>query len=145
MAHYLYLVWPILEPLVTLFVGLVGPVLVTWIALKVISILGIKGEADQKALEAQIRDALHRSATNGWKSVLGERGLSAVTNAQVLEDPSLAEAVKQYIRSLNPEGAAKVTPEQLDKIISSKIPDVTTDNNPTNVVVTSEVGTEVKK
>lgn len=134
---YLDTIWAVIQPLFMLFVSIVGPVLVTWIAAKVISYLGVKDAAAQKQIETQIRDALHQSAENGLKAVLAKLGMSAATNADILANPQIIKDAIDYVRRLNPNGADKVTPAELRDIIMSKVPNVTIDNNPVPVVVAS--------
>lgn len=121
-SSWLFDAWTIVQPLATLFVSLVGPVLVTWIAMRLVGILRITDENKKKELEQRVREALHAAAENGLKYALAKAGLpfGSMPNASVLEDAI------DYVRSKSP-GTVKqsgVHDDDIEQIILSKVPNV---------------------
>lgn len=119
---FLYDIWTIVQPLVVLLVSIVGPVLVTWIAVRLTSLLNIQDESKRKEVEKQVRDALHNSALNGLQYAMTRAGLPAgvLPNAGIIQDAI------DYIRTKSPDTAeqAGVDDDDLTQIILSKVPDV---------------------
>ena len=114
--------WQILQPLVVLFVSIVGPVLVTWIGARVIALLKITDQAKQLEVEAQLRDALHASAANAIRFAIAKANLMP----GALISPQLIETAATYVVEKNPEALAKlkVSEDALREIITSKVPDL---------------------
>lgn len=121
-SFWLFDVWTIVQPLATLFVSIVGPVLVTWIAMRLVGILRITDETKKKELEQRVREALHAAAENGLKYALAKAGLpvGAPVSAAVLE-----QAI-DYVRSKSPDTVKQtgVRDDDLEQIILSKVPNV---------------------
>ena len=59
--------WAIIQPLVVLLGSIVGPVLITWISARLISLLKVADEKQQLDIQAKLRQALHDSAANALK------------------------------------------------------------------------------
>jgi hypothetical protein len=119
---FLLQIWGVVQPLVALFISIVGPVAVTWISLRLVALLKINDENAKKELERKIRDALHDSAANALKFALAKSGMPlAVAPAGAV----ISEAI-EYVRSKNPDTAAEagVSDNDLREIILSKVPDV---------------------
>ncbi|CDN95934.1 hypothetical protein [Agrobacterium tumefaciens] len=118
-----YEVWTIVQPVVVLLVSTVGPVLATWIATKLISLLNVTNEKQRVEIEAKLREALHQSAANAIRFALSKAELPNVRG--VLNDTILAEASK-YVIEKNPEALEKlgVDTKGLEEIILSKLPDL---------------------
>lgn len=113
--------WTIVQPLVVLFVSIVGPVMVTWISARVLSFLKVADEEKRIEIEAKLRDALHQSALNAVKFAVGKAGGSSV----VATGNVITEAIG-YVQEKNPEGLQKlgVSETALRDIILSKLPDL---------------------
>jgi len=118
-----YEAWTIVQPVVVLLVSTVGPVLVTWIAARLIALLKVTDEKQRVEIEAKLRDALHQSAANALRFALSKAGLPNVGG--VISDTLLAEAAK-YVVEKNPEALQKlgVDAKALDEIILSKLPEL---------------------
>ncbi len=118
-----YEVWTIVQPVVVLLVSTVGPVLVTWIAARLIKLLNVTNEKQRVEIEAKLREALHQSAANAIRFALSKAGLPNVGG--VINDTILAEASK-YVIEKNPEALQKlgVDTKGLEEIILSKLPDL---------------------
>ena len=118
-----YEVWTIVQPVVVLLVSTVGPVLATWIATKLISLLNVTNEKQRVEIEAKLREALHQSAANALRFALSKAGLPNVGG--VISDTLLAEA-RKYVVEKNPEALQKlgVDAKGLEEIILSKLPDL---------------------
>lgn len=118
-----YDVWTIVQPIVVLLVSTVGPVLVTWIAARLIALLKVTDEKQRVEIEAKLREALHQSAANAIRFALSKAGLPNVGG--VINDTILAEASK-YVIEKNPEALQKlgVDAKGLEEIILSKLPDL---------------------
>lgn len=118
-----YEVWTIVQPVVVLLVSTVGPILATWIATKLISLLNVTNEKQRVEIEAKLREALHQSAANAIRFALSKAGLPNVGG--VINDTILAEASK-YVIEKNPEALEKlgVDTKGLEEIILSKMPDL---------------------
>lgn len=112
--------WNIVQPVVVLLVSTVGPVLVTWISARLISLLKVADEAKKAEVEARLRDALHQSAMNALKFAVSKAGIGAA-----MSGPVLAEAIR-YVEEKNPETLRKldVPTDALREIIMSKLPDL---------------------
>lgn len=117
-------VWAIVQPLVVLFLSIVAPALVTWLAVRLAGLLKISDANAQKELEAKIRTALHAAALNGLKFAMTRAGLPSVVPG-VLPPTVIAEAIG-YVRTKSPDTAAQagVGDRDLEQIILSKVPDV---------------------
>ena len=121
--------WSIVQPLVVLLCSIVGPVLVTWIAARLISLLKVADEKQKLDIETKLRNALHDSAANALKFALARAGISGGAIAHVttaaITSVVLREATK-YVEEKNPEALLKlgVTPDALQDIIMSKVSDV---------------------
>lgn len=113
--------WSIVQPVVVLLVSTVGPVLVTWISARLISLLKVSDEAKKAEVEARLREALHQSAMNALKYAMTKYGAGSAAASATL----MAEAVR-YVEDKNPEALLKlnVNREGLRDIIMSKIPDL---------------------
>lgn len=113
--------WQIVQPLVVMLVSTVGPVLVTWIAARLISFLKLSGDAKKTEIEAGLRDALHKSALNGLKYAMAKTGVPP----GVVGNLVLSEAAA-YVQQKNPGTLNKlgVSDEALQQIIMSKVPDL---------------------
>lgn len=122
-SSWLYEVWTIVQPIVVLLVSTVGPVLVTWIAARLIALLKVTDEKQRVEIEAKLREALHQSAANAIRFALSKAGLPNVGG--VINDTILAEASK-YVIEKNPEALEKlgVDTKGLEEIILSKLPDL---------------------
>jgi hypothetical protein len=118
-----YEAWTVVQPVVVLLVSTVGPVLVTWIAARLIALLKVTDEKQRVEIEAKLRDALHQSAANALRFALSKAGLPNVGG--VISDTLLAEAAK-YVVEKNPEALQKlgVDAKSLDEIILSKLPEL---------------------
>ena len=117
------------QPLVVLLGSIVGPVLVTWISARLISLLKVADEKQQLDIQAKLRQALHDSAANALKFALARSGISGGAIASVtgsaVTSAMLHEATK-YVEEKNPEALQKlgVTPNALQDIIMSKVPEI---------------------
>ncbi|MBA8799130.1 hypothetical protein FHW77_002849 [Agrobacterium sp. RC10-4-1] len=122
-SSWLYEVWTIVQPIVVLLVSTVGPVLVTWIAARLIALLKVTDEKQRVEIEAKLREALHQSAANAIRFALSKAGLPNVGG--VINDTILTEASK-YVIEKNPEALQKlgVDAKGLEEIILSKLPDL---------------------
>lgn len=122
-SSFWYEAWTIVQPVVVLLVSTVGPVLVTWIAARLIALLKVTDEKQRVEIEAKLRDALHQSAANALRFALSKAGLPNVGG--VISDTLLAEAAK-YVVEKNPEALQKlgVDAKALDEIILSKLPEL---------------------
>lgn len=112
----------VFKPLVEFGVMTVGPVLVTWLSVRLASSLKVKDEAERVKMEGQLRDALHKSAVNAMSFALTRLGLSsAVLDSGIVNRSVLIEAAK-YVSEKNPEAMEKlkVNPEMLLDILMSK-------------------------
>lgn len=118
-----YEAWTIVQPVIVLFVSTVGPVLVTWISARVISLLKITDEKQRIDIESKLRDALHQSATNAVRFALAKAGVIHV-GGQVSE-AIIADAAR-YVIEKNPEAIEKlgVNGKALNEIIMSKLPEL---------------------
>ena len=117
-----YDVWTILQPVVVLLVSTVGPVLVTWLAARLLALMKISDEKQRLAIEAQLREALHQSAANALKYALTKVGMPA---GGAIGGAVLAEALR-YVEEKNPDALARldVHTDALRDIILSKAPDI---------------------
>jgi Mn2+/Fe2+ NRAMP family transporter len=122
-------IWSIIQPLVVLLASTVGPVLVTWIAARLISLLKIADEKQKLEIEAKLRQALHDSATNALKFAMARSGISGGVIGNLagatVTSAVLHEATK-YVERKNPDALQKlgVTPDALQDILMSKVPDL---------------------
>lgn len=119
-----YDLWTIVQPLVVLLVSTVGPVLVTWIAARLINLLKITDQKQQVELETKLREALHQSAANGLKYAMVRAGVPAGVGS-MLPDVIVRDAIA-YVNEKNSDSLKKldVHPDALRDIIMSKIPDL---------------------
>ena len=121
--------WSIVQPLVVLLCSIVGPVLVTWISARLISLLKVADEKQQLDIQAKLRQALHDSAANALKFALARSGIAggsiASVTASAITSAMLRDATK-YVEEKNPEALQKlgVTPNALQDIIMSKVADL---------------------
>jgi len=119
-------IYGVFSPILQLLVMTVGPVLVTWISVKIAAVLNVKQEADRAALEKALRDAIHASSQNAWLYALKKLGLS-FNDIRGLGDNQLVDTLrtaKEYVKDKNPEGLAKlgVSDKQLEDILLAKLP-----------------------
>jgi hypothetical protein len=125
--------WSIIQPLVVLLCSIVGPVLVTWISARLISLLKVANEKQQLDIETKLRQALHESAANALKFALARAGVSggaiAHVTAAAITSGVLREATR-YVEEKNPEALQRlgVAPNALQDIIMSKVPDMIADH-----------------
>lgn len=125
-ASWVYTLWTIVQPIVTLLATIIGPVIATYLAAVLIRLIGVKDENEKAKLEAQFRDALHQSALNGLKFAIAKRtGPVGDMIAGVIPDEILSDAL-DYVHRKNPEASAKIDPDDLRDIIMSKAVDVQT-------------------
>lgn len=121
--------WAIVQPLVVLLGSIVGPVLITWISARLISLLKVADEKQQLDIQAKLRQALHDSAANALKFALARSGIAggsiASVTASAITSAMLRDATK-YVEEKNPEALQKlgVTPNALRDIIMSKVADL---------------------
>lgn len=121
--------WSIVQPLVVLLCSIVGPVLITWISARLISLLKVADQKQKLEIETKLRNAVHDSATNALKFALARAGVAGGAIAHVttaaITSVVLREATK-YVEEKNPEALQKlgVTPDALQDIIMSKVPDL---------------------
>lgn len=119
MKTFLLALWPVLEPLVTLFVTIVGPVLVTWISAQLIAFLKINSEARKAELEKTVSDALHQSIANGLKAAVTKFKADSVSTV-------IINAAADYVTANNPDALKRfdISAGTLNEMILSKVPDV---------------------
>lgn len=117
-----YEAWTIMQPVIVLLVSTVGPLLVTWISARVISLLKITDEKQRIDIESKLRDALHQSAANAVRFALAKAGVVHV-GGQVSE-AIIADAAR-YVIEKNPDAIEKlgVNAKALNEIIMSKLPE----------------------
>ncbi|MND22676.1 hypothetical protein D3C80_130590 [compost metagenome] len=122
-----YEVWTIVQPIVVLLVSTVGPVLVTWIAARLIALLKVTDEKQRVEIETKLREALHQSAANAIRFALSKAGVphGVIRIGGAINDAVLAEAAK-YVTEKNPEALQKlgVDAKGLEEIILSKLPEL---------------------
>jgi hypothetical protein len=124
-------IWTVIQPIVVLLVSTVGPVLVTWIAARIIAVLNVTDEKRKLEIEAKLRDALHQSAMNGLKVALAKTGMTADL---IMKSPfaagDLLAVASTYVSDKNPDALKKlaVTPDALQDIILSKVTDLARKN-----------------
>lgn len=118
-----YDLWVIVQPIVVLFFSTVGPVLVTWIAARVISLLKVADQAKQAEIEARLREALHQSAMNALKFAITKSGISTYPSTMA---PTVISDAIRYVEEKNPDTLKKldVPTDALREIILSKLPDL---------------------
>lgn len=118
-----YDLWTIVQPVVVLLMSTVGPVLVTWIAARIISLLKITDEKQRVEIEAQLNNALHQSALNAIRFAFTKAGMPSI--AGQMSDTVLNEAIS-YVTEKNPDALKKlgVDHKALREILLSKIPEV---------------------
>ncbi|MDL2403835.1 hypothetical protein [Rhizobium mayense] len=118
----LYVVWTILQPIVTLLVTLFGPVVLAIVVGYLVKLLKITDANQQAALETQLSTALHQSAANAVKFALGKLGMPA-SSALASDVISLAAT---YVQDKNPDALAKlgVNATKLQDIITAKAQDI---------------------
>lgn len=116
--------WSILQPVVVLAVGTLGPIIVGWLAYKLSNLLNVQDENKRKELEAKIRDALHASALNAVKFAATKWNWIPAVGATVPRQ--IIEEAIDYIRTKNPDTAdqAGVDDHDLEQIVLSKVPDI---------------------
>lgn len=134
----------ILRPLLEVFVTVVAPTLVTWLAYRLVSLLKITDDKQKAQVEATLRDALHESAKNALLYAMTQFGLrgSGGTNmseslmeltrkagagdaaSQVKLEGLIDMAVNSYLIPKMPDTIKKLkaTPEGLADIVVSKVP-----------------------
>jgi hypothetical protein len=117
-------IWSIVQPLVVLFVSIVGPVLVTWVGARLVAFLQVADEAKRKEIEQRVSQALHQSAANALKFAMAKLGVAMPTSLDI-RSPIVLEAI-DYVRSKNPDAvdAFGLDDGSLAEIIMSKVPDV---------------------
>ncbi|MFC3074855.1 hypothetical protein [Shinella pollutisoli] len=117
--EFLTVLWIVMQPLVTLFIGIVGPVLVTWLAMRLVALLKISDEAKRAEIEGRLREALHASAENAVAYARARFG-GSLTAPPI---PAALEAAKDYVRSKNAGTLRQlgVSEGDLSDIILSKI------------------------
>lgn len=122
-SSFWYEAWTIMQPVIVLLVSTVGPVLVTWISARVISLLKITDEKQRIEIESKLRDALHQSAANAVRFALAKAGVVHI-GGQVSE-AIIADAAR-YVIEKNPDAIAKlgVNAKALNEIIMSKLPEM---------------------
>jgi hypothetical protein len=145
MKELLLSLLPILRPLLEVFITVVAPTMVTWLAYRLVSLLKITDDKQKAEVEATLRDALHESAKNALLYAMTQFGLSGSgTNmsqsvmelsrkagagdaaAQVKLEGLVDMAVNNYLIPKMPETIKKLkaTPEGLADIVISKVPAV---------------------
>ncbi|MBD8556277.1 hypothetical protein IFT84_17350 [Rhizobium sp. CFBP 8762] len=127
MKTFFLALWPVLEPLVALFVTIVGPVLVTWISAQLIAFLKINSEARKAELEKTVSEALHRSIANGLKAAVTKFKADSVSTV-------IINAAADYVVANNPDAIKRfdISPGTLNEMILSKVPDVLATINKAN-------------
>lgn len=123
--------WTILQPIVLLLVSTVGPILVTWIATRLAAVLQITEDDKRVALEKQLRDALHQSAENAIKLIIGKAVASgsdtiAGSLSGIANDSRALNQIVNYVKTKNPDAVATlgVDEKAILDIALSKIPNV---------------------
>jgi hypothetical protein len=122
-SSWLYELWTIVQPVVVLLVSTIGPVLVTWIAARLISLLKVTDEKQRGVIEAQLREALHQSALNAMKYAFTRAGIPALGG---VISPTLVSEAINYVTEKNPGTLQKLGVDQkaLEEILLSKIPEI---------------------
>lgn len=113
-------------PLIQMAVSLLGPVLITWLSVRLAAVLNVKEEKDKAALEKQLRDSLHAASQNAWMFALKKLNLS-FTDLGKLPGGDLVKVIdmaKEYVADKNPDSIQKlgVTDSQLEDILLTKLP-----------------------
>ena len=118
-----YDLWTIVQPIVVLLISTVGPALVTWLSMRLITLLKISDEKQRIEIEARLRSALHESALNALKYAVTKTGLPLRLDS--IPGPVLDVAV-EYVAEKNPQALSNlgVDVKALQDIIMSKVPEV---------------------
>lgn len=118
-----YDLWTIVQPIVVLLISTVGPALVTWLSVRLITLLKISDEKQRIEIEARLRSALHESALNALKYAVTKTGLPLRVDS--IPGPVLDVAI-EYVAEKNPQALSSlgVDVKALQDIIMSKVPEV---------------------
>ena len=132
MNDFLRSIWPVIEPLVMTLLTIVGPALVTWLSVRIVGLLKIKEDTQKAEVEQKMRDALHLSAENAIKLIIGQALSSGVTSSpleaikNLSRDEGALNKVINYVQDKNPDAVKtfELTGKGILDIAISKIPDV---------------------
>ena len=108
-------VWPVLEPLVTVFLMTVVPVLTA----QLVAFFKVNNEVKKAELEKTISEALHRSIANGLKAAMVKFNTNNATTV-------ILNAAADYVTANNPDAIKRfeISGKTLNEMILSKVPDV---------------------
>ena len=112
-------------PLTQLVVSMTGIVGLPWITGQIISRLHIKNTETANAVEAQLRDALHKSALNAVNYTVSKFGLP--TSGATSLSADMVKTAVDYVKTKNPDAIKKfgASDFDLEQIVVSKLPQVT--------------------
>lgn len=115
----------ILEPIITLLVITVGPILVTLITARLSTLLSFKSDTEKANFEKAVSDAIHRSAVNGLKYAATRAGIDVLKPDGTISKDVLLEASK-YVQDKNPESLKKLGVDggQLIDLLIAHAPEV---------------------
>lgn len=136
----------ILRPMLEVFISIVAPALIPWLAYRVVSLLKINDDKKKAEVEELLRNALHESARNALLYAMTQFGMHGATStnmsqsimelsrkagageadAQVKLESLIDSAVNDYLIPKMPDTIKKLkaTPEGLADIVMSKVPTV---------------------
>lgn len=119
-------VWTSLQPVVLTAVSAIGGSLAIWLGTWIADFFKVKNEETRKKIQAAIRDLTHAVAWNAIKYAAAKSDNKIMD--QLSEDlpppPELIEIAKKYFQEMNPEIADAITESELEKILTSKLPDL---------------------
>lgn len=131
MQQTLATIWSIVEPVVTLFAGIIVPIVFVWLSRKLETWLSIKTVDQQADFEAKLRDALHKSAETALKLVLVKAGATGAITASAVTDllnasPTAMPSAVASVKTKNPDAVQflGVSDDSIRDIIISKIPEI---------------------
>jgi len=112
----------VFKPIIELLVLTVGPVLVGAVSAKLIQTLNIQDAAKKTELDANLRDALHKSAENAIKFALARLGLSTAIVSSGVVNPAVIREAINYVVEKNPDAlkGLEVSDDSLTDILMTK-------------------------
>ncbi len=119
-------IWTQLQPAVLTAVSAVMGALAIWVGTKLATLLGVKNQETKDKIAEGIRTLIHAVAWNAMKyaAAKSDNAILDKLAQDMPPPPNLIETAMGYFKDMSPELAETITDSELEKVLTSKLPEL---------------------
>lgn len=119
-------IWTQVQPAVITAATAIISALAIWIGTKIATFLGVKNEETTRKIQGVVRELAHAVAWNAIKyaAAKSDNKIMDQLAADLPPPQDLLDIAKKYFHEMNPDLAETISESELEKILTSKLPDL---------------------